>query len=238
MRLETRILEKVAPARSTDSWTFSAYAWSADQRSVAEVGAFGEQDVLGTEHDVPSRASCVRCHSLAQDDVLVGFSAIQLNHDGEGVTLATLNDEDLLSDPIALDQAIVPGDATEQAALGYLHANCGNCHGGPAPEHGLDYWLPVGATEVTSTPTWATAVCTCSVWTSTTREGDVVDLRIAPGDPELSVSVHRMLTRAPTDRMPPIASERVDDEGVRILSEWIRTLDPSANGCPHGCPFP
>jgi hypothetical protein len=236
MRLETRLLEKTSDARGLDSWTLRAYAWSADQRTVSEVGPFGARDVLGTDHDVPTHQECVRCHSIAQDDVIVGFSAIQLAHVEGGVTLATLYDEGLLTDPIA--GADVPGDAREQAALGYLHGNCGNCHGGPAPEHGLDLWIRVGASAVTETPTWTSAVCTCSVWSTTTTGGDVVDLRVAPGDPDHSVFVYRMGSRVATDMMPPIGSEQVDPDGVRAVSDWIASLAPDANGCPHGCPFP
>lgn len=235
VRLETRLLEKVGDARGTDAWTMRAFAWSADQRSVSEVGPFGARDVLGTEHDVPLRAECVGCHSIAPEDVVVGFSAIQLAHDEGGVTLATLAAEGLLTDPIA--GATVPGDAREQTALGYLHGNCGNCHGGPEPEHGLDLWLRVGAEAVTDTPAWGTAICTCSVW-STTTGGEVVNLRIAPGDPERSVFVHRMSSRVGTDMMPPMGTEQVDAEGVRVVSEWIASLAADSNGCPHGCPFP
>lgn len=238
VRLETRLLEKTSPGRGPDSWSMVAYAWSADQRSTSLVSPFGELDVLGTEHDIPSQANCVRCHSIAQDDAINGFSALQLNHAGPGVTLATLNDEGSLTDPIALDDAVVPGDEVAQAALGYLHSNCGSCHGGPEPEHGLDYWVPVGRAEVTSTPTWATAVCTCSVWTGTGPDGEVINLRIAPGHPELSVSMLRMDSREPLDQMPPIGTEAVDPEGLRVLSAWIESLDETANGCPHGCPWP
>lgn len=236
VRLETRVIEKVSDARGLDSWTLRAFAWSADQRSVSEVGPFGELDVLGTEHDVPTHNQCVRCHSIAQDDVIVGFSAIQLAHDEGGVTLATLNAEGWLSEPIP--DATVPGDAREQAALGYLHGNCGNCHGGPAPEHGLDLWLRVGASAVNETPTFATAVCTCSVWSTTTAGGDVVSLRVAPGDPERSVVMHRMGSRVATDMMPPMGTEQIDPDGMRAVSEWIASLAADANGCPHGCPFP
>jgi hypothetical protein len=236
VRLETRLLEKVSEARGPDSWSMRAYAWSADQRSVSEVGAFGARDVLGTEHDVPSQQQCVRCHSIAQDDVAVGFSALQLAHDEGGVTLATLSAEGWLTTEVA--GAVVPGDARTQAALGYLHGNCGNCHGGPDPEHGLDLWLRVGATEVTSTPSWTTAVCTCSVWSATAPGGEVVNLRVAPGDPDHSVFIHRMRSRIANDMMPPVGSERADEEGLRVVSEWIASLAEDANGCPHGCPFP
>jgi hypothetical protein len=238
VRFETRLLEKVRPERGYESWRMVSFAWGADQRSVTEVGPFGALDVLGTQHDIPTRAQCIDCHSVAQDDAIDGFSAIQLNHDEGGLNLAALQAEGWLSEPIALDQAVIPGNDAERAALGHLHANCGNCHGGPTPEHGLDLWVPIGVTEVSATPTWRTAVCTCSVWTGTTAEGEVVNLRVLPGDPLRSVAIHRMISRVPTEAMPPFGSEQMDEEGIRILSEWISTLDPTANGCPHGCPWP
>ncbi len=238
VRIETRVLEKTAAPRGTSSWTMTSYVWAIDQRSVRPASPFGEADVHGTGHEVPSRAECVRCHSIAQDDVIVGFSAIQLAHDEAGVTLATLGAEGLLTTSIDPSSAQVPGDPTTRAALGYLHANCGNCHGGPAPEHGLDLWLRVGATDPMATATWTSAVCGCSVWTRTLPTGALANLRIAPHHPDLSVSVLRMGSRAPMDQMPPIGTSVVDAEGVRVLSDWIASLDETANGCPHGCPWP
>lgn len=238
VRFETRLLEKIEASRGPRSWRMVSYLWSDDQRSVSLVSAFGQRDVHGTDHDIPSLAECIRCHSVAQDDALDGFSAIQLAHDEGGVTLATLLDEGWLSDPIDPAQAMIPGDATTRAALGYLHANCGNCHGGPSPEHGLDHWIRVGTTDVESTGTWRTAVCGCSVWSRTLPSGDVVNLRVAPQHPDTSVTTVRMSTRMPTEQMPPIGSRLVDDEGVRLVSAWIASLDATANGCPHGCPWP
>jgi hypothetical protein len=238
VRLETRVLEKIAAPRGTSSWTMTSYVWSADQRSVTLVGAFGAQDVLGTTHDVPSHTQCVRCHSVAQDDAINGFSAVQLAHDEDGVTLAMLNTEGWLSAPIDPAQATIPGDATAQAALGYLHANCGNCHGGPAAEHDLDYQVRVGTTDVTATRTWATAVCGCSAWSRTLPSGEHVDLRVDPHHADLSVSIVRMGTRVLTDQMPPIGTEVVDSSGIDDVSAWITSLPEAANGCPHGCPWP
>jgi len=238
VRIETRILEKIAAPRGTSSWTMTSYVWSADQRSVTLVGAFGAQDVLGTTHDVPSYTQCVRCHSVAQDDAINGFSAVQLAHDEDGVTLAMLNADGWLSAPIDPAQATIPGDATAQAALGYLHANCGNCHGGPAAEHDLDFQVRVGTTDVTATRTWATAVCGCSAWSRTLSSGEHVDLRIDPSHADLSVSIVRMGTRVLTDQMPPIGIDVVDPSGIDDVSAWITSLPETANGCPHGCPWP
>ncbi|MFO0683610.1 MAG: hypothetical protein U0234_16245 [Sandaracinus sp.] len=236
-RIETRILEKIAAPRAVESWTMTSWVWSADQRSVSLASPFGVRNVRGTGHDIPSRAECERCHTVAQDDTVNGFSAVQLAHDEGGVTLAMLNADGWLTAPIDPADAQIPGDATTSAALGYLHANCGNCHGGPAPEHGLDYWFRVGITDPTATPAYTTAVCGCSVWT-TSVGGTLANLRIAPHHPEVSISTLRMQSRVATEQMPPIGSRIPDPDGIALVSAWITSLDETANGCPHGCPWP
>lgn len=237
VRLETRIFEKTLAARGVDSWIMRSWLWSEDQRSVTEVGPFGEQNVLGTTHDIPTRSGCIECHSAANDDVVMGFSAIQLAHAGPGVTLEDLVADGWLSDPIAMADTQIPGDATAQAALGYLHANCGNCHGGPSPERGLDLWQHVGpAGALESAPAFTSSVCVCSEWVTTTAGGDPVELRIFPSDSERSVIAHRMGSRVLNTRMPPIASEEVDTDGRALVMDWIDSLASDAGGCPTVCP--
>jgi hypothetical protein len=46
---------------------------------------------------------------------------------------------------------------------------------------------------------------------------------IAPGDPRRSVLLHRMNLRG-QGQMPPTSTNRVDEAGIRLLSEWIRQL--------------
>jgi hypothetical protein len=46
---------------------------------------------------------------------------------------------------------------------------------------------------------------------------------IAPAAPERSVLLHRVSQRG-RGQMPPLASSVVDDEGVRLIREWIAQL--------------
>ena len=236
VRLETRVFEKTLAARGPESWTMRSWQWSADQLSVSEVGPFGETDVLGTTHDIPTRGACVECHSAAQDDVVMGFSAIQLAHSGPGVTLDELVAGGWLSTPITSADAAIPGDATTQAALGYLHANCGNCHGGPTPERDLVFWLPVGSSSAETAPTFTTSVCVCSEWVGAGPGGESVELRVAPGDSLRSVVAHRMGSRERDTKMPPLATELVDTTGRAQVIDWIDSLPADAGGCPTVCP--
>ena len=48
---------------------------------------------------------------------------------------------------------------------------------------------------------------------------------IATGHPDSSVLLKRVNTRGP-NQMPPLASSRVDEAAVKLLREWIGTLEP------------
>jgi hypothetical protein len=65
VRLETRILTKVAAGEGMDSWTFQTYGWNQTQDDVTLVGVDGLSNVLGTTHDIPSREDCLACHAAA-----------------------------------------------------------------------------------------------------------------------------------------------------------------------------
>ena len=158
------------------------------------------------------------CHGGTQS-VILGFSAIQLapEADDGGVSLDTLDSENLWSDPI-IEAPHVPGNETERAALGYLHANCGHCHNQDRPSHTgarcfdpdnrLDFRLSlVSLDSVADTPTRKTI-------------GDVVK----PGAPGASRLIDLMSQRGLFKQMPPLATERVDHDAVELISAFIREL--------------
>src|SRR5262249_10288622 len=107
----------------------------------------------------------------------------------------------------------------DQAALGWLHGNCGHCHNAdrPAsdgarcydPRNDLDFRLRVGSLgSVHDTPTWNTAVGTA----------------LKPGDPDHSEAIRLASTRKGWIWMPPIGSEKVDDADLATLREWVDQL--------------
>jgi mono/diheme cytochrome c family protein len=155
----------------------------------------------------------------------LGFSAIQLNHDLIGVSLESLNGSGRLTDPIARADAEIPGDATTRAALGYLHANCGHCHGGESTfgagdgSPPLHMRLEVGVNSVEATDTYVTAVDVLANWQkiSTPRH------RIDPGSAEDSAIYVRMGLRG-FDQMPPLGTRVVDDAGRATVAAWITSL--------------
>ena len=122
-RIETRLIHRFGSGPG--DFIFAAYQWN-DEGTDADRVPEGVSDAMGTAHDIPSADKCTRCHGVLPEKIL-GFGAIELNHEGAGQTLATLGAEGRLSKPNA-KMFSVPGDPKAQAALGYLHANCGNCH--------------------------------------------------------------------------------------------------------------
>jgi len=214
-RVETRMLHK-----QKAGWAMVAYLWDDDQTDATAV-PMGKSNANGTTHDVPSRATCNTCHAKMQDIVL-GFTALQLSHDGSGVTLDSLASDGALAAPPAAP-LVIPGDATAQAALGYLHANCGICHN----EHSfvtaavdVQFWLTAAHLDtVSATPTYTTAVDKDPLLGLSGAEAI-----IASGAPDQSSVILRMQLRGDEDQMPPIASEQVDTAGVTAVSAWIDAL--------------
>lgn len=217
--LETRLFEKNGDGVGIGAWLMRTFQWNEEQDAVVEV-TMGAENVLGTDHDIPSQAMCVRCHNgSGSPDIPLGFSAIQLNHGDTSVTLAELEAMGWLSHPIDTTTVRVPGDPTTQEALGYLHANCAHCHGGVAPMGGLNLQLLVGHESPRDTNAYMTGVDQPS--TFTTPEATT---RIARGAPDASTLIVRMESRVEGEQMPPVATEIADPVGLASVRDWILSL--------------
>lgn len=244
VRLETRLLEKRSNDTGPDAWDMRTFAWNAAQDRVTEVTDADEsarENVLGTEHDIPSGPQCVECHS-GPLDVVSSFTAIQLNHDDGDVTLEVLN-SGWLTQVVAPADARIPGNPTEVAALGYLHANCGNCHRTtPTPANpaacrtsacasGLHMWVDVGLSSPADTATYQTAVAVPHTYFHLDMPEDS-RCRVHPGDPDLSVVHFRMAhPRGDSAQMPPLGTELNDPNGISSVRAWISALAVSAAPC-------
>ena len=167
---------------------------------------------------------CGECHDQMPDRLL-GVSALQLSHDLDGLTLADLIAEARLSHAPA-GPLEPPGDEVAQAALGYLHANCGNCHNarsGVYPTVQLQLWLTIESlATVEATTTYQSTVRVAFQGVPPTA--DTPSLRISPGNPEDSAVYFRMSEREPLVQMPPLGSELADEDGLAQLAAWIAAL--------------
>jgi hypothetical protein len=233
-RVETRLLWK----RAEGDWFMGAYEWTPDLTAANLVPRAGAQDVVGTTHDIPAARQCDECHK-GQTDKVLGFSAIQLSHDGSAVNLAYLKTNNLLSAPPTVNAFEVPGNPVERAAIGLLHANCGQCHsqyGNGFDRNDMELWLKVDTLgDLQQTAPYQTAV-------GVLTDGDLsehlpgITYRIVPGDADQSAIFLRMGQRDAQRlvSMPPIGTELTDMPGMTAVETWINSLPPVADAGADG----
>lgn len=213
-KLETRLLWK-----TERGWVMRAFAWNeaeTEARAVPE----GVTNARGTTHDIPDGDACGECH-MGVPDTLLGVSAIQLAHDRPGVTLDGLAQDGQLTDLPAGDYALP--DTLAWNALGYMHSNCGSCHNptGLAWDRvDMQLWLTVESLgDAASTPSY-----TSTIGVTPTESAASFTARVAAGDAAASEVTYRMGIRGDDAAMPPLASERVDDDGKLLVEQWIESL--------------
>lgn len=232
-RIETRLLWK----RAEGDWFMAAYAWTEDLTAATLVPRPGVENALGTDHDIPAARQCDECHK-GQTDKVLGFSAIQLSHDGSAVNLAYLKTNNLLTAPPTVDAFVVPGNAVEKAALGMMHANCGQCHsqyGNGYDRNDMELWLTVDSLgDLQQTAPYQSAIGVAL--DTVLDELPSVNTRIVPGDPQQSAVFVRMSQRDENRliAMPPIATELPDMTGMTAIETWINALPPLADAGADG----
>jgi hypothetical protein len=240
-KVETRLLWRA----SAEGWVFASYAWNEEQTDAVLAPDAGVPDVVevapGRYHSIPSVADCRTCHDSARTEIL-GFDALQLSNDrdpnaphaealaADMVTLRTLVDEGRLrpSRPewVTDPPRIAADDARTRAALGYLSANCGNCHNRQSSIASLGLNLKHSLkAKGECTPALATSVNRTGHWlVPDAPEGE--SKIIHGGRPELSALVYRARSRRPSSQMPPLGTMVRDQEAVDLLTGWVRD-DPS-----------
>ena len=229
--LETRLVERYGAGR--DDYWMGAFVWRED-RSDADFVEAGQEDVLGTAHDAPAQEHCSSCHN-GEPGRYLGVSALQLSRselseDDGAWTLESLGAEQRLSDPPAPGTRYTPpGDEASQAALGYLHANCGHCHnprGTSWPDTQMLLRLNVEESVEESAPEDTRLFHSVVGQSLQYYRAEPGTLRVVPGEPDSSALIQRMLVRGPKEQMPPLASEEIDPDGVLAIRRWIAELAP------------
>lgn len=247
--VETRLLEEL----DGGEWRFASYAWNADQSEAVLAPAEGLREVAeiqpGVRHDIPGVRDCQACHVNRRMEVL-GFSALQLSPERDPdatpaepsvpglISLKTLIERKLLrSYPagwLENPPRIRASSPTGRAALGYLHANCGNCHN---PAGSLDVLNLLLRYSVAPGPPGESAITTAVDRKGRFRipgAGPDETYLIRPGDPAHSAVLFRMSSRSPFYQMPPLATKLVDAAAVDLVRRWILEDFRGEGGRPHG----
>lgn len=232
-RIETQLLHY-----DEDTWRAYTYEWNEDQTDATLVPAEGRERTFQIKDAMApggertqswrfaSRTECIVCHVTRAGSVL-GFHVPQLDIEAFGTNqLEMLTGAGLIRDPYKeLKKLSVkpesaypdPYDKTaalESRARTYLQVNCAHCHlrggGGTAPFELLSR-LPLEKTgALAARPTQGTF--------------DIFAAEvISPGDPYRSVLYHRVATLG-KGHMPHIGAERVDEDGLKLMHDWIASL--------------
>ncbi|SFD62956.1 hypothetical protein [Pseudoalteromonas denitrificans] len=241
IKVETRHFQKITPGEGIDSWLINTYIWNKEQTDAKL--AFATKNVLNTDHNIPSEQDCVDCHK-GNTDIVLGFDAIQLSDEqakhafGHGPkrqknewTLKSLLAANKLTHSI--NSPLLPGTVLEQKALGYLHANCGNCHNplGHAAEQDakhLKFRHKLSFDSLDKTDVYKTAV------NKPTLNFTATPYIILGGeDDELalyqSALFLRMNSLDENYRMPMLATEKIDYQALDLMHKWILTLPTSTD---------
>lgn len=241
VRLETQILHF-----DVDTWRAYTYAWNDQQTDAERVRSGFDRAYLVPDAEDPSgvrrqtwhfasSTECLLCHTT-RGGTVYGFNPLQLDCDLDyGATrdnqLRTLAHIGLFAEPLPPASAAIvdPRDDSatlEQRARAYLHVNCAHCHrrgGGGTAAMDVQIQFPLDKTNLLhQRPTQGTFGI----------HGARV---IASGDPYRSVLLYRM-AKTGRGRMPYIGSAVVDQAGLELIHDWIRTLDVSAAANPAATP--
>lgn len=237
-KIETRYLERLADGR----WMYATYAWSEDGREAQLVSEKGRRGAFpvggGRSHAIPSVGDCKACHQGGRSEVL-GFSAFQLDvrnpdtirtgsRSEASIDVETLIARGLLvgfPEPAGAPPWTGEGTDVQRAALGYLHGNCGHCHNEDGPLRNVGLFLrqsygKMGKPSLESTVGYP-------VRKAAPGQSPGTALRIDPGQPDRSALLQRVASRYPPLQMPPLGTELVDEEAVRLLRRWIMEADPA-----------
>jgi uncharacterized repeat protein (TIGR03806 family) len=232
-RLETRLLWCDADGAVHGG----SYRWRADG-SDADLVRTGRVEKITVENGsepaahwyFPGIEDCRKCHLPSVGGIL-GVNTRQLNRalessDGGSVgqlagwqRLGLLDgfDSSRVHDLPTLPQLDDDDAGIESRARAYLDANCGFCHrpGGAVADFDARFATPLAEQRLIG----------FRARINLGRDGAMI---VAPNDPWRSMLLVRMQMAGETG-MPPLAHQQIDDEGIRLLREWIESLpgDPT-----------
>jgi len=238
-RVETRLIERL----DNGPWRFATYVWNADGTDAVLAPARGiaALPIDGApqgRYEIPGEADCRACHEGAAAPVL-GFSALQLSPDRDplaphaerpgpaDVDLTWLVARGLVRRLPASLQATPPRIAArtpvERAVLGYLHGNCGHCHGEPEGGASVPVNLQLAQSVMTGAPAGTVLRSMVSAPSRFRATAAAQPRIVTPGAPGSSVLVLRMQSRHPQAQMPPLGTRVPDSQALELIERWIRT---------------
>jgi hypothetical protein len=200
-KIETRIV-----ARRDDGWVALPYVWNQEQTEATLVpsGDFTTVSYAGKpfEYAIPNVNQCRTCHDQAGATVPLGPKLRTL----DAATLTRLG----------LRPAPPRWSGIDEKARAYLEANCAHCHnphGSAAATVALDLsydqfdLAKLGASQPAMKPF-----------------PGAPKMVVRLGAPDESALLSRMKSTDTKAGMPTLGHTLIDEEGVRLIADWIRSL--------------
>ncbi|MDG9671423.1 hypothetical protein ONV78_27060 [Hahella sp. CR1] len=223
--IETRVLIK-----KESVWQPLVYRWN-KSKSDAELLNGGGLETISVDSQfelqnftylIPSRHQCIDCHggyNLSGELAPLGPVIEQLNIEVKYASKA-VNQLELwfLSGLLALDT--IPQNNTvldTNSARDYLHVHCGHCHNANGLASSSRLYLTKDIQDL-----YRLGVCKPPIAAGNASLGLKYD--IVPGQPEKSLLLRRLSSVTPEVMMPELGRSRIDQEGVDLVSAWIRQL--------------
>jgi hypothetical protein len=236
-RVETRLIEHLADG----NWRFASYVWNPEgtEATLAPEGGIRALALPdGGHYRIPSQSDCRACHEGAAAPLL-GFTALQLSPDRDplaphaevpragDLNLATLVKEGwvkgLPQELVETPPRVRAPTPTGRAVLGYLNANCGQCHADPKLANGA---VPVElqlALDPTDPGAGEHVMRLLVERESRYRPKGAADTHlVVPGDATAGTLMARIRSRDPRIQMPPLGTAKPDLEAIALLERWIQ----------------
>lgn len=232
--METRLL-----VHYEDGWKALPYVWNSTQDEAflelagdyRDIELVGAEDTQAISYIVPDANQCAGCHApdhtskqmlplgpkgwqLNRTYTYKGSSENQLDHWIAAGLLSGVGD----SPRTAVRWSDPDNTTLEVRAKAYLDANCAHCHN------------PTGAADTSALHLGIDAPVdrrygVCKTPVAVGRGSGDHSYDIYPGRPDESIVVYRMQHTDPAIAMPELGRSAVHVEGVKVISDWISTLN-------------
>ncbi|MGB3607981.1 MAG: cadherin-like domain-containing protein [Psychroserpens sp.] len=229
-----RIIETRLMYLTAEGWNFAEYVWNDDQTEATFTtqGSFTNIEWLengitnAVNYRIPSRTECFACHNKFGTPLPIGPKPQNLNRDlnysdGTFNQLQQWIELGYLEDnlPAAIVSTVKWDDETLDLDLrvrSYLDINCGHCH---SDESYCEY-RPMRYAFNDNDEDINKGVC---VEPDTQIAG--TSHIVVPGNTDASVLRFRLNSIEEQNRMPLLGRTLTHEEGVRLIEEWINSLN-------------
>lgn len=213
--IETRLL-----LHRESGWVALPYRWNEEQTEARLAIAGGRLPITTPDGEaisyrIPNKNQCKTCHGKDGAVVPIGPKPRNLSPQWLELYAAAGKLSGTWTNGGTFPVWVRRHEADNAlAARAYLDVNCAHCHqpGGSASNSGLDLRFEQDDRH-------ALGVGKPPVAAGRGSGGHLVS--IAPGEPEASIMLHRMLSTEPGVAMPELGKETVDRQGVEVVRRWI-----------------